>query len=248
MALTTAQRWGIAAVVSLAAHGVVLVVATRRAPVPEAPRGGAPTQFVPIFDGHPPAPGGGSAKVLEPQRAPARPAAAADAPPARSTEPQGTLAPESAEPPVAPSAGSAPEGTSAGSSGAATGSAAGSGDGAAGAGSGTGSGGTGTGVGTGTGAGAVAPSNGCRVEVGRQLAERARAEVPRAVRDRGLVGQVVLTFTVGDGGVVEGARVEASSGHPLLDDAALALLRRPLTTDCRGQYRLPFLWHLPTRR
>lgn len=251
MALTTGQRWGIAAVVSLAAHGVVLAVATRRAPVPEAARGGEPTQFVPIFDGHPAAPGGGSAKVLEPQRAPApvaaRPPAAAATPAAPTAEPEAQPAREPASALAAPSTESVDAGSTAptiapdGSDGGGAGAGSGTGPGAAGA-------GVGSGTGTGTAAGPGAPTDGCRVEVGRQLAERARAEVPRAVRDRGLVGQVVLTFTVGASGAVEGARVEVSSGHRLLDEAALGLLQRPLATDCRGQYRWPFLWHRPARR
>jgi hypothetical protein len=119
-----------------------------------------------------------------------------------------------------------------------------------GGGAGAGSGGPGTSGGEGDGddasaGGGASLTTACWAEVGRQLAERARDDVPRALRERALLGQVVVTFLVGDGGAITQARVQQSSGRPLLDEAVLALLTRPLSTSCRGRGRWPVRWVQP---
>lgn len=48
---------------------------------------------------------------------------------------------------------------------------------------------------------------------------------PEALR-RGLEGDVVLLLELGDGGRITGASVASSSGHPILDDAAIRAVLR----------------------
>jgi outer membrane biosynthesis protein TonB len=82
----------------------------------------------------------------------------------------------------------------------------------------------------------------CWLEVARELVARAQNDIPRALRERGLVGKVVIVFRLGRGGLVESARVEASSGYALLDQATLGLLSRPFSTTCQGEGRWPLRW------
>ena len=65
----------------------------------------------------------------------------------------------------------------------------------------------------------VAPSILNRQEVVRAM-ER---EYPPLLRDAGIGGQVVLYFFIDEEGVVRNFRIEESSGHQALDDAALAV-------------------------
>ncbi len=51
-------------------------------------------------------------------------------------------------------------------------------------------------------------------------------DYPLMARRRNIQGVVVLVFTIGSGGQIEGARISRSSGQDLLDEAAQNTLRR----------------------
>ena len=53
-----------------------------------------------------------------------------------------------------------------------------------------------------------------------------KPKYPSAARRAGQQGTVTLSFTVGTSGNVTSVRIAKSSGHPLLDNAALAAIRR----------------------
>lgn len=111
-------------------------------------------------------------------------------------------------------------------------------------GSGTGARAQGLGVGRGGGSGGAGAGGGgdCWAAVARELATRAHTDVPRALRQRGLTGEVVLVFSLSGDGVARHVRIDKSSGSPLLDEAAVALLVRPLGVGCAGEGRWPVRW------
>ena len=78
------------------------------------------------------------------------------------------------------------------------------------------------------------------------LAALAREEFyPRAAIARGLEGRVVLLLTLSDSGAVTGIEVAGSSGHALLDDAALkAATRIAVLPGGRRQVLLPVEFRL----
>lgn len=66
---------------------------------------------------------------------------------------------------------------------------------------------------------------------------------PSDARRRGIEGVAVLSFTVGANGQVNGARIARSSGHAVLDQAVMAMIRRagpfpPIPPEI-GRSRLP---------
>ncbi len=80
------------------------------------------------------------------------------------------------------------------------------------------------------------------------LAWNAKPRYPRRARRRGLRGVVLLEIDVRSNGTVSGVNVAASSGHAVLDDAALAAARdwryRPAT---RASLTVPFTLRQPVR-
>ncbi|MFC1611308.1 energy transducer TonB [Myxococcota bacterium] len=77
----------------------------------------------------------------------------------------------------------------------------------------------------------------CWRKVGSELQARAVARVPRALRGRGLKGEVVLRFGFDPRGLTRNVRVEARSGSALLEDAARSLLVEPFGARCSGEGR-----------
>lgn len=68
---------------------------------------------------------------------------------------------------------------------------------------------------------------------------------PRAAIERGLEGRVVLLLNLGEGGQVTGIEVASSSGHALLDDAAVnAAGRIGRLPGGRRQVLLPVVFRL----
>lgn len=79
----------------------------------------------------------------------------------------------------------------------------------------------------------------------------AKPRYPRASLRDEESGTVTLAFLIGTDGLVQDSRVERSSGHPRLDEAArqaLALCRfRPATADGRPEAswaRLKYVWRI----
>lgn len=75
---------------------------------------------------------------------------------------------------------------------------------------------------------------------------------PALARRRGWEGQVVLTLQFGTGGRLERVQVESSSGHDVLDDAALESARRigriPELAAAGATLRLPVDYRLTASR
>jgi len=69
---------------------------------------------------------------------------------------------------------------------------------------------------------------------------------PEAARRQGIEGEVLVLLLVDESGAVAAARVEASSGHTLLDDAALRAVRqlRSLPADTPRDMLLPVSFRL----
>lgn len=69
---------------------------------------------------------------------------------------------------------------------------------------------------------------------------------PEAARSQGIEGQVVVLMLVDVTGAVAAARVEESSGHTVLDDAALRAVRqlRSLPADTPREMLLPVSFRL----
>ncbi|MGI5862472.1 MAG: TonB family protein [Myxococcales bacterium] len=113
---------------------------------------------------------------------------------------------------------------------------------AAGAGGGAGGGsgwglGTGSGAGGGTGTGGEGSTRASRLsEISRRLAAEANGCYPRAARRFRLEGRAKVRFCIGPEGEPQEVRVLESSGHSLLDQAALCVVARaapfPVVEDC----------------
>ncbi len=107
-------------------------------------------------------------------------------------------------------------------------------------GAGTGAGGGGSGPGTGFGSGSGDGEGGERgrrlAEISRRLAAEATGCYPRAARRFRLEGRAKVRFCIGAQGEPQEARVLESSGHSLLDQAALCVVARaapfPAVEDC----------------
>jgi protein TonB len=69
---------------------------------------------------------------------------------------------------------------------------------------------------------------------------------PEAARRQGIEGEVLVLLLVDAAGAVAAARVEESSGHPLLDEAALRAVRqlRSLPADTPREMLLPVSFRL----
>ncbi len=69
---------------------------------------------------------------------------------------------------------------------------------------------------------------------------------PEAARRQGIEGQVLVLLLVDASGAVAAARVEESSGHPMLDEAALRAVRqlRSLPADTPREMLLPVSFRL----
>ena len=69
---------------------------------------------------------------------------------------------------------------------------------------------------------------------------------PQEAIARGLEGEVLVLIIIDEGGQVSGARVEQSSGHRILDDAALRAVRslRSLPADAPREALLPVRFRL----
>ncbi len=69
---------------------------------------------------------------------------------------------------------------------------------------------------------------------------------PEAARRQGIEGEVLVLLLVDAAGAIAAARVEESSGHPLLDEAALRAVRqlRSLPADTPREMLLPVSFRL----
>jgi protein TonB len=85
-------------------------------------------------------------------------------------------------------------------------------------------------------------------EVRRQFSQQLQRGdfYPAEAINRGLQGEVLVLLLLDPDGSVSAARVEQSSGHPLLDDAALQAVRalRSLPADAPRQTLLPVRFRL----
>lgn len=78
-----------------------------------------------------------------------------------------------------------------------------------------------------------------------KLNERGQFYPPEAIA-RGLEGEVLVLIIISESGQVTAARIEQSSGHRLLDDAALNAVRslRSLPADAPREALLPVRFRL----
>ncbi|HEY9594616.1 MAG TPA: energy transducer TonB, partial [Spirochaetia bacterium] len=95
--------------------------------------------------------------------------------------------------------------------------------------------GTGTGYGTGAGLGA-GTDDGAGFHAPRPVAD-IRPQYPRSARRAGWEGVVRITADIDASGIVTGAMVTSSSGHSVLDDAALVTVRQTLFNPARQDGR-----------
>lgn len=90
--------------------------------------------------------------------------------------------------------------------------------------------------------------HGWQDEVRRQFRKRDAAGLyyPREAIARGLEGEAVVLLVLGEDGSATAARIEQSSGHAILDDAALraALALRTLPADAPRETLLPVRFRL----
>ncbi|MEP2760548.1 MAG: energy transducer TonB, partial [Hyphomicrobiales bacterium] len=85
---------------------------------------------------------------------------------------------------------------------------------------------------------------------GKVVAKLRRAKrYPKQARREKLTGSVRVTFTISKNGSVSGVRVSRSSGHPILDKAALDMVRRasPMPKFPKDMKRTRMSLHVPVQ-
>ncbi|MGO8760487.1 MAG: energy transducer TonB [Desulfobaccales bacterium] len=238
------ETWAWAVLGSLLVHGLVVAVMLAVLQDKPAPRRVVvPVEAIALVPFKPGPAGGGGGRpgpVTRPEPVASKPAPVPPKPQPRVKPPPppkvklgppppepttGPVIPTPAPPPAitrAKPSDTAAAGSRAGAPGATTG-VPGSGQGGQGGGRGTGSGG-GIGPGQGQGSGPGSALQGYLREI-RRLLEKHK-DYPQMARSRNIHGVVVVVFTIAPGGQIMTARVSRSSGHDLLDEAALNTIRR----------------------
>lgn len=103
-------------------------------------------------------------------------------------------------------------------------------------------------------AGVVATSSSTVMLLARPLASNPQPVYPRAAQRRGIEGKVLLGVEVSALGLPLNVNVQQSSGHPMLDEAALQAVRqwkfqpaRHGSMDVRSQVQIPVVFRLQGR-